>query len=102
MAVSCLESIAAPDATVALWNLCDSVGNEKCPSNRKNGLPENSDRPFSIESDARLVHAAHATATRHGRRALLVFLPLDDHTLGREQQARDRRGVLQRRTRDLG
>src|SRR5512143_1638707 len=41
-----------------------------------------------------LVHPAHAARRR--RRGWLLFLLLDDHALGREQEARDRRGVLQR------
>src|SRR5437879_13002268 len=49
-----------------------------------------------------LVHPSHApTTTRHRRRLLL--LPLLHHdALGREQQRRDRRRVLQGRTGDFG
>src|SRR5690606_14498875 len=45
------------------------------------------------------VHAAHAAA-RHACGLLLLRL-LDHHALRGEKQARDGRGVLQRRTRDL-
>src|SRR5688500_2688408 len=49
-----------------------------------------------------LVPPAHAaTAARH-RRGRLVCLPLHDHALGREQEARDRCRVLQRGAGDLG
>ena len=50
----------------------------------------------------RSVHPAHATtaATTHRRR--LVFLPLHHDAFRRQQQRRDRRGVLQRGARHLG
>src|SRR5438046_8316066 len=47
-----------------------------------------------------LVHPAHA-ATGH-RGGLVLLLLLHDHALRGEEQARDGRGVLQRRPRDLG
>src|SRR4029079_8891974 len=51
------------------------------------------------------IHAAHAAAavvmTTTGRSGFLLRR-LGDHRLGRDHQAGDRRGVLQRGTRDLG
>ena len=47
-----------------------------------------------------LVHSAHATARHCWRR--LVFSLVHQHALGGEEQARDRRCVLQRAARDLG
>src|SRR5687768_7353206 len=47
-----------------------------------------------------LVHPAHA-ATRRAGRSRLVFLLLDDQRFRREQEARDRRRILQRRAGNL-
>src|SRR5271165_6696763 len=50
-----------------------------------------------------LVHAVHAAATvTTAGRSRLGLRDVGNHGLGREHQAGDRRGVLQRRARDLG
>src|SRR5207247_11373779 len=51
-----------------------------------------------------LVHVlvAATAAMRPGRSALLLLGNLDDQSLGREEQSRHRRGVLERRPRHLG
>ena len=47
-----------------------------------------------------VIHAAHAA--RWHWRSFFLFRNLGDECFGGEQQARDRRGVLQRAARDLG
>src|SRR3546814_4875179 len=48
--------------------------------------------------EAHATHAAHATHVRSAAVAVLLLLGrVGDHGLGRDQQARDRRGILQRR-----
>src|SRR5581483_2233966 len=47
-------------------------------------------------------HAAHAAARRHRRHRRLLLRLLRHHRLRREHEAGDGRGVLQRRTDDLG
>src|SRR5256884_7630780 len=47
-------------------------------------------------------HPAHSAAGAHAARAMLFVLrSLGNHHLGREQQARDGCGILQRKPRDL-
>jgi hypothetical protein len=62
-------------------------------SGPRGGGPEARDPNFSI------VHSAHAAAW-HGR-SLLLLRSLSDHGFGRDHQAGDRRGVLQRDPHDL-
>src|SRR3546814_9620903 len=53
--------------------------------------------------EAHATHAAHAAHVRSAAVAVLLLLGrVGDHGLGRDQQARDRRGILQRRAHDLG
>src|SRR3569623_2778134 len=44
----------------------------------------------------------HAAAGRHGRHGVLLLRQFGNHRLGGDQQARDRRRVLDRRAHDLG
>src|SRR5690349_14464937 len=56
---------------------------------------------LDVETSSRLIHSPHAAAAGHRRSLFLLFL-LHHDALGREEQARDGRGVLQRGAGDLG
>src|SRR4051812_13331044 len=66
------------------------------------GPPRRARRAVVGTQESDLVHAAHATTAGATSRRRLVFLLLHDQRFGREQQARDGRGVLERGARDLG
>src|SRR5207247_8964500 len=78
-----------------------AAGSDRAAKKRPGGLAPGRSVRRRVCASSRLVHPSHATATARHRRSLLLLLLLHHDALGREEQAGDGCGVLQRRARDF-